>query len=175
MPHGSGRDKRPERCAAKFPARRYPRCGVGKAGQASQSLPRPPSPSYHVCPLVLGGSAAATTSSAATALRDHVHDKVADNGAVTRVRNRDGLQAQRVEGVTEDVNAVVVVAEREVLGAAGGIGAAEKSPAAGAPASPLPRPLVAVEKLPPPVLVKTDTELEAVLTAMSTLPKCATA
>src|SRR5215472_810763 len=46
-----------------------------------------------------------------------------------------------------------------------------KSPATGAPASPFPRPRVAVEKLPPPVLVKTDTELEAVLlTARSSRP-----
>src|SRR5262249_34707463 len=78
-----------------------------------------------------GGPPAPAASTASTAaLRQHVHDKAPQDGAVGRIDDRDGLEAERVEGVAEGVDAVVVVAEREVLRAARGVCAAEADRAA---------------------------------------------
>src|SRR5947209_4450776 len=56
-------------------------------------------------------AAAAPTAPAATALGQHAHDAAADEGTVGRVRDLDGLQAQRVQRDREDVDAVVGAAE----------------------------------------------------------------
>jgi hypothetical protein len=64
-------------------------------------------------PLSAGGQA--VTVHHPRAFHQHLHDKAANNGVIGRIDDRKGLGAQRVEGIAEDANAVVVAVEREVL------------------------------------------------------------